>query len=74
MSKIFRVNDQYRQNELSRTPGGEKVIVHYGDGKLISYDKVKSPEAYCKSLLSKNGHNILKVEVNGVQLFPKTEI
>jgi hypothetical protein len=74
MSKIFRANDRYRQNELSLTPGGDTLIVHYGDGRIISYDKIKNPEAYCNYVLSKSGNNILKIESNGVQLFPNKQI
>jgi hypothetical protein len=74
MSKIFRANDHSRQNELSLVPGGDTLIVHYGDGRIISYDKIKNPERYCDFMLSKSGHNILKIESNGVQLFPKKQI
>lgn len=74
MSKIIRAGDQYRQNDLSLVEGGVTVTIHYTNGQIIEYDKVKDPDRYCTAAVKKGGHNILKVMSNGVQLFPKTEI
>ena len=44
--EVFRVNDNYRKNLLSKTPGGSTVYIHHRDGKILSYDKIKNVEAY----------------------------
>jgi hypothetical protein len=47
----FKVGDVYRENELSKKPGGFTVVVEQVSGRLLEYDKVKNPAAYIKTLL-----------------------
>lgn len=45
MKKIL-VNDSYRTNGLSLTPGGNVITVVYANGDRRIYDKIKNVEAY----------------------------
>lgn len=40
------VSDEYRSNELSLTPGGTVLTIHYKNGKKLTYDKIKNIKAY----------------------------
>jgi hypothetical protein len=45
-----RVNDDYRKNELSFTPGGTSLTIHR-NGKKLTYDKIKNVEAYARKAM-----------------------
>ena len=49
MEKIFYAGDEFRENELSKQPGGVTVIVEYTNGKVIAYDKIKNAQAYIRT-------------------------
>ena len=46
----FKVEDKYRKNELSLTPGGSTVSVRYRNGKVFNYDKIKYPWSYIRTI------------------------
>lgn len=46
MAKEYRVQDQYRNNELSLQPGGDTIHVIYSDGTKKTYDKIKTVDRY----------------------------
>lgn len=50
MPKKILINDSYRTNGLSLTPGGNVVTVVYADGHRRIYDKIKNVEAYASSI------------------------
>lgn len=52
--KTLKVGDQYRKNELSKTPGGCTVVVEMKGG-IFEYDKIKDSEAYIKMASKKPG-------------------
>ena len=51
MSEL-RVTDNYRTNPLSLQPGGSTVKAIHETGKAFVYDKVKSPGAYIKRIVT----------------------
>lgn len=51
MKKVFKVGSQYRTNPLSQTSGGVTVYVIMKDGKNLSYDNIKNPNAYIHKLM-----------------------
>lgn len=67
----FKVGDEFRTNELSLIPGGKKVTVTYENGKVLTYDKVKSPGKYIKSISAKGSENgsIARIQVNGKEVW-----
>jgi tRNA G37 N-methylase Trm5 len=46
-----RVNDDYRKNELSFIEGGTSLTIHHQNGKKLTYDKNKNPEAYARKAM-----------------------
>ena len=71
----MRVQDQYRKNQLSTSPGGDEVFVYYTD-KLRIYDKVKSPHSYANVILAKirkgESENITKIEIKDKVIWEKS--
>jgi len=71
----MRVQDQYRKNDLSISPGGDDVFVYYTDGLRI-YDKVKSPHSYANVILAKiregYSENITKIEIKDKVIWEKS--
>ena len=62
----YRVQDQYRTNALSHIEGGVEVKIHYKDGEVRIYDKVKNPKRYIRSIAHKiKVENIYRIDVNG---------
>ena len=59
----MRVGDEYRTNPLSLSPGGSVVTVVFSDGRMLDYDKVKSPKKYVSKIPPKE--DIVAVYVNG---------
>lgn len=59
----MRVGDKYRTNPLSHEPGGDEVTVYTKDGKIRTYDKVKSPQKYISNLYFKE--EIVRIDING---------
>ena len=51
--KNLECGDEYRTNPLSLQPGGITVRVVLENGQIISYDKVKKPWHYIKTIISK---------------------
>lgn len=45
------VKDEFRKNELSFIPGGCSLTAITRRGQRLTYDKVKSVEAYSKKLM-----------------------
>jgi hypothetical protein len=52
--KEINVKDEYRTNELSTIPGGSVVSVHYNDGTIKHYDKIKDPVKYTLRIKKQN--------------------
>ena len=52
--KEINVKDEYRKNELSTIPGGSTISVHYHDGTIKHYDKVKDPVKYAARIKKQN--------------------
>lgn len=64
--KPLKVSDEFRTNPLSLKPGGSRVNVVYSDGMDLTYDKVKSPTAYIRTISDRDPHrSIVLVKVNG---------
>lgn len=63
MSKELKVTDNFRTNPESLLPGGSIVEVHQTDGLILSYDKIKNPNAYISKIVKTQ--SILKVMVDG---------
>ena len=67
----MRVGDEYRTNPLSLSPGGSIVTVVFSDGRMLDYDKVKSPKKYVSKIPQKD--DIVAVYVNGKQAWTDKE-
>ena len=67
----MRVGDEFRTNPLSLKPGGSIVTVVFSNGKMLDYDKVKSPKKYVAS--SPTRDDIVAVYVNGNQVWTDKE-
>ena len=67
----MRVGDEYRTNPLSLSPGGSVVTVVFSDGRMLDYDKVKSPKKYVSKIPQKD--DITAVYVNGNQVWTDKE-
>lgn len=67
----MRVADEFRTNPLSLSPGGSIVTVMFSNGKMLDYDKVKSPKKYVASIPQRE--NITAVFVNGNQVWTDKE-
>jgi hypothetical protein len=67
----MRVADEFRTNPLSLKPGGSIVTVVFSDGRMLDYDKVKSPKKYVASIPTRD--DITAVYVNGNQVWTDKE-
>lgn len=67
----MRVADEFRTNPLSLRPGGSIVTVMFSNGKMLDYDKVKSPKKYVASIPQRE--DITAVFVNGNQVWTDKE-
>ena len=67
----MRVADEFRTNPLSLIPGGSLVTVVFSDGRMLDYDKVKSPKKYVASIPTRD--DIVAVYVNGNQVWTDKE-
>lgn len=67
----MRVADEFRTNPLSLSPGGSIVTVMFSNGKMLDYDKVKSPKKYVASIPQRE--DITAVFVNGNQVWTDKE-
>ena len=67
----MRVADEFRTNPLSLSPGGSIVTVAFSDGRMLDYDKVKSPKKYVASIPTRD--DITAVYVNGNQVWTDKE-
>ena len=67
----MRVADEYRTNPLSLKPGGSIVTVVFSDGRMLDYDKVKSPKKYVATIPTRD--DITAVYVNGNQVWTDKE-
>ena len=67
----MRVGDEFRTNPLSLKPGGSIVTVVFSNGKMLDYDKVKSPKKYVASIPTRD--DITAVYVNGNQVWTDKE-
>ena len=67
----MRVADEFRTNPLSLIPGGSLVTVVFSDGRMLDYDKVKSPKKYVSKIPQKD--DITAVYVNGNQVWTDKE-
>ena len=59
----MRVGDEFRTNPLSLKPGGSIVTVIFSNGRMLDYDKVKSPKKYVASIPERE--DITAIFVNG---------
>lgn len=57
----MKVKDEYRTNPMSNSPGGVEVIVHFHNGHIRVYDKVKNPGAFARKVL-KNSESLPEKE------------
>ena len=67
----MRVSDEFRTNPLSLKPGGSIVTVVFSDGRMLYYDKVKTPKNYVASIPQRE--DITAVYVNGNQVWTDKE-
>ena len=67
----MRVADEFRTNPLSLSPGGSIVTVVFSDGRMLDYDKVKSPKKYVSKIPQRE--DITAVYVNGNQVWTDKE-
>lgn len=67
----MRVADEFRTNPLSLSPGGSIVTVMFSNGRMLDYDKVKSPKKYVASIPQRE--DITAVFVNGNQVWTDKE-
>jgi hypothetical protein len=69
--KSLKVKDEYRQNELSLSPGGSEVTTILSNGKKLTYDKIKAVDKYCKRL--KNDPLVSEILVDGVEYWKRNQ-
>ena len=51
--------DENRKNKLSLEPGGSIVSIHYNDGVIIHYDKIKNVQRYVAAVDKTNANKII---------------
>ena len=61
MKENYTVKDQYRTNLLSKQEGGDVIEVLQKDGRVLTYDKIKNPDAYIRKM---NKENLVKIFLN----------
>lgn len=66
--KVIYSQDHNRTNQLSIQPGGSIVTVHYLDGTIIHYDKIKNVQKYVRAI---NKSNISRIICNTETLYQK---
>lgn len=67
----MRVSDEFRTNPLSLKPGGSIVSVRFSDGRMLDYDKVKSPKKYIASIPERE--DIIAIFINGNRVWTDEE-
>ena len=67
----MRVGDEFRTNPLSLKPGGSIVSVRFSDGRMLDYDKVKSPKKYIASIPERE--DIIAIFINGNRVWTDEE-
>ena len=67
--KVIYSQDKNRTNQLSLQPGGSIITVHYVDGTIIHYDKIKNVKKYVNVI--KNIENINRVICNTETIYQK---
>lgn len=65
----LKVNDEYRRNDLSLSPGGSEVTTIMSNGKKLTYDKIKSVEKYCARL--KKDPLVMEILVEGKEYWKR---
>jgi len=77
-SSLFWVGQSYRTNELSLTPGGTNVIVHYRNGEVLGYNRIKYPSKYIDAILSRrvfgNGTKLSEIPSEAAVEFISNEV
>jgi hypothetical protein len=73
MPRITKVQDNFRKNDLSFTPGGSTIKVVNIKGETLIYDKIKSPKSYCKKILKLTSFTIDKIYVNDQLYYDRSE-
>lgn len=61
MKENYSVKDEYRTNPLSKQEGGDVIEVLQKDGRVLTYDKIKNPNAYIRKM---NKENLVKIFLN----------
>ena len=54
IQNLVWVEDKFRTNTLSLTPGGTSVIIEYTNGIFLGYDKIKIPSKYIEKVWKNN--------------------
>ena len=67
----MRVADEFRTNPLSLKPGGSIVSVIFSNGRMLDYDKVKSPKKYIASIPERE--DITAIFINGNRVWTDEE-
>jgi hypothetical protein len=67
----MRVSDEFRTNPLSLKPGGSIVSVIFSNGRMLDYDKVKSPKKYIASIPERE--DITAIFINGNRVWTDEE-
>jgi hypothetical protein len=65
----IKVNDEYRRNDLSLSPGGSDVTTIMSNGKKLIYDKIKYVEKYCARL--KKDPLVMEILVDGKEYWKR---
>lgn len=74
--KSIHVEDEYRTNAMSLTPGGSVVEVSRRSGVILIYDKIKIPERYIREIYPKVNNEtdpIDQITVDGKHVFHRPE-
>ena len=62
----YYVEDDYRTNPKSLTPGGSTVVVEYYSGEIRVYDKIKNSQAYINSIIKDTDIKVISVDGHAV--------
>jgi hypothetical protein len=74
----MKVGDKFRENSLSKIPGGSVVTVKYKGKQPLDYDKIKDVKVYVNRILNKakKTGEIVDIEYikddSGTTLYPKS--
>lgn len=61
--KPFSVGEEWRTNELSKTPGGKTLIIQIDEARPMKYKHIKNTDAYLAKVRLMNPNSKISYEI-----------